>query len=742
MEPISHTGTLKLLPVGKKMKQKLLIGDNSGMLSCYEFRKGEPQVVFQTKVFEGPITSVALGGNPSKRDKIFLAHSQRIVGLTKKGKEFFKLTSSLTETIQNISVEDTRIWTGCEYIYNLYDNGVDSAFYIAKDNINHLMVAKVTRDNDFDTVLACQDSCLRIIHGSNLFLEIPTDAAVTAVGFMEIEADESGVKGPTAIVYGLSTGLLGLVQIFSNGEYTHIWTIEDAGFRNPITSVCVYDIDQDGCMEIITGRDDGRIEVFKQQPESLFAVPYKVFSIDICESIRSIECGIVSTADYHEIIVAAYSGKIISLTTEPVLSRAPEDTYGRTVQTVNNENRIMHLRKEIDTMKAKLEKDRAKFKKQSGNQAALETQMKAAPVEFPVNSKFHLDTVVAAYVLTVELQSPIDMIILRSPVELDLVETDTGSSVLSVTPPHLQQQFGDASNSADDQGRFVAVFRCQSQEKRIVLTLRTNEGEFGNLLITIVADTVPKAAKIIKYDLKPLSLHTKVYEITPEEESRPRTLLRYSGSMSLSTIHEWVQSIFPDVPPRLDEETVEQQYFFRNTFTGATSQVFLRKNEVTFECENASTIAIIKENVTRLANYRRISLEEFVTASDESIPSFLSLIRPKLEHQLSLSRKMELVDAVQEIAMVDAGANNASSAEWMSEEYREILQNQETIRREFKNRDKSLEYLSGIVTDLYVDWYRLHGIDAKQHLPKLHSTIMAGDMDSMVKSFQELSVRR
>ncbi|KAJ1416466.1 hypothetical protein B484DRAFT_454267 [Ochromonadaceae sp. CCMP2298] len=731
MEPISNTGTLKLLPTGKKNKQKLIIGDDSGMLSCYEFKNGGAQIVFQTKVFDGPITCVALGGNSVKRDKIFVSHSQRIAGLTKKGKDFFKLTSSLTETIQNIAVEDTRIWTGCENIYNLCDNGVDSAFYISKDRINDLLVAKVTRDSDFDTVLACQDSCIRIIHGSTLFLEIPTDAAVTALGFMEIEADMSGVKGPTAVIYGLATGALGMAQIFSNGEFTHIWSVDDTA-RSPITCICIDDIDSDGCMEILLGRDDGRIDVFKQQAESIFAVPYKICTKDISESVRSIVCGIVSTVDFREVIVAAYSGKIISFTTEQVLARAPEDQYGRSYQTINNENRIKNLRDEIAALRKTYEADQKKNKKLTA--AGAGGAIKPTP-EFPVNAKFALDTVAAAYVLTVELQSSIDLIILRSPVELDLVETDTGTSVLSVTPPQMQAQFG--GGGGEDAGKFVAVFRCQSQERRIVLTLRTNEGEFGALLVTVVADSQPKAAKIIKYDLKPLSLHTKVYELTPAEKLRPKNKMRYTGSMPLATIHEWVQAIFPEVPPRLDDGVTEQHYFFRNTFTGATCDVLFRKNEVIFECENASTIAIVKENVTRLANYRRILLEEFVTAEDASVASFLGLVQPKLEHQLSLSKKMALVDAVQEIAMTDA-----SSTEWLSDEYKQILGAQETIRREFKSRDKSLEYLSGIITDLFVDWYRLQGVDAKQHLPRLQSSIMAGRMEEVVRSFHELQVRR
>lgn len=48
------------------------------------------------------------------------------------------MTSSLTESIRSIVVEDTKIWSGCEYIYNLYDDGKDKAFYMASDAINSI----------------------------------------------------------------------------------------------------------------------------------------------------------------------------------------------------------------------------------------------------------------------------------------------------------------------------------------------------------------------------------------------------------------------------------------------------------------------------------------------------------------------------------------------------------------------------------------------------------------------------
>lgn len=61
------------------------------------------------------MTALALGGLASaglKRERIFYAQGQKVTGLNKKGKDFFKLTSSLTENINHMAVEETRIWTG------------------------------------------------------------------------------------------------------------------------------------------------------------------------------------------------------------------------------------------------------------------------------------------------------------------------------------------------------------------------------------------------------------------------------------------------------------------------------------------------------------------------------------------------------------------------------------------------------------------------------------------------------
>jgi len=110
--------------------------------------------------------------------------------------------------------------------------------------------------------------------------------------------------------------------------------------------------------------------------------------------------------------------------------------------------------------------------------STLTTPLQAA--DFPINSKFVFDKGSAAYVLTIELQNAIDIVILRSPVVLDLVDSgacafplflwtrmilfdcfpphvvpEIGTAVVSVTPPHMLQQARDDDTSH----KFVAAFR-------------------------------------------------------------------------------------------------------------------------------------------------------------------------------------------------------------------------------------------------------------------------------------------
>ena len=47
----------------------------------------------------------------------------------------------------------------------------------------------------------------------------------------------------------------------------------------------------------------------------------------------------------------------------------------------------------------------------------------------------------------------------------------------------------------------------------------------------------------------------------------------------------------------------------------------------TLFCPASLCPALLQENITRLANYRRVQLEESLTANDASVPSFMSLVK-------------------------------------------------------------------------------------------------------------------
>ena len=77
--------------------------------------------------------------------------------------------------------------------------------------------------------------------------------------------------------------------------------------------------------------------------------------------------------------------------------------------------------------------------------------------------------------------------------------------------------------------------------------------------------------------------------------------------------------------------THTQEHKHARKYANADSHIlslFLSINEqIIFESECASTIAIAKENITRLATYRRIQLEEKLTTDPRSVSSFIGLVR-------------------------------------------------------------------------------------------------------------------
>ena len=761
VDAISSTSTLRLLPPGKKQKQKLLVGDDSGIIYCYEFKKGEPLVVFTYKAFDGPVSSLTIGGISSKRDKIFASSHQKIVGINKKGKEFFNFTSTLTESIHSIVVQDTKIWNSSEYVHNLYNDGEDVNYFMSCDKINDTVIENITRDYECDVVLACQDRCIRVISGSQCSIEIPVSSPVSSVttvtairsngingyegdGTLDIGASAIGYDA-TGILYGTEMGEIGHVQVNREGSLSKSWCIEDNARSlesSKVNAIILADLTKNGVVELIIGRDDGRVEVFGSKGSSDITSPLvKMFSKSLGESVRSLQCGSINSSEHNEIIAAGYSGKIVSFTTELITQRAPDDGYGRSQHTVNDENRIKFLKSELKQLQSKVYKEKDKLKTMysgnGGGRTLLDKACNFGAQNFPLHTSFILDSENAVYKLKIEIQSPLDMVIIRSPAVLELKESSHTMIIPSIVPfeynnPDLT--FKAASEINCFRAKFVAMYLCRNNEKNLDIHFRPCEGHnLGDIIVIVIARCNPKTAKVEKFKLKPLSLHTKIHEPISSKLLSQGSSIRFTGSTSINQSLEWVSKLFPEVPQRLEDNEDEVTLRFMNSFTKAVTICIIHKDEIIVESDSISTLSIAKETLSGIANQRRLRFHEQVIIRDDTVPLFLNKLWPQLNYQLSLATKMELIDSLKEIST----PGDEFICDFLSPEYQLILTNRERIHAEYTERENAIDYLCTIIVDLYMDWQKFMGLDSRYELNEIKKVIYMNDIKGLYALFQK-----
>jgi len=237
----------------------------------------------------------------------------------------------------------------------------------------------------------------------------------------------------------------------------------------------------------------------------------------------------------------------------------------------------------------------------------------------------------------------------------------------------------------------------------------------------------PKTAQVVKVPIKPLSLHHRLYSL--ENADRAMNTLKLTGGFTLAQMHQWLSMCFPEVPGRVQENICELT--FRNAFLGSVVICTYQKGEAVFRSDSMSTIAIIKEVVTKEATARKVKISIQFDLKEETIPGYLNLIHPKLEAQIALARKVELIDAIKEIK------SDGSDSSWMTPEYLEIVENAEIIRKQFKQRPRALEYLSGIVTDFYVDYHKFRGHDEAHRIPQLIGLLQNYQKEALLAFFLE-----
>lgn len=160
--------------------------------------------------------------------------SSQIRGVTKKGKEFFRFDTNLTEEIRLVRVKDVNIFTAGEFSFCRFVESKDVGFMMAPDRINDILVAPVTSTSSPgapNCVLGCKDRKLRVLEGSNTHYEAPAGGSVSCTAELRSGAASAAEPGaprlpgePLELVFGTENGMVG--QAFLWEDKARVATIE------------------------------------------------------------------------------------------------------------------------------------------------------------------------------------------------------------------------------------------------------------------------------------------------------------------------------------------------------------------------------------------------------------------------------------------------------------------------------------------------------------------------------------
>ncbi|XP_075247418.1 BBSome complex member BBS7-like [Convolutriloba macropyga] len=698
---------MELLPAKDGQTQKVVVADQSGHLTVFGVKKGTPSILFKAPL-QKTANVLTLGGQlGSPLDKIFSVVQSEVKAFNRKGKNFLSFSSGMSGQVNSCAIKGSSMFLASDHVYNRFVDLKETDYYLLTDKINSLCVLN-TSDSDMRAVLACQDRLLRVLEGSQLQYEVEVPGNPTYVILLNRIGGYSGEE----VVYGTSDGQLGVITL-GRASPDHGWSHLNELGRGGVTCIDFYKIygpDEPECM--LVGRDDGYVEVFTL---SDFEDPKLVFSFCANESVTAVRGGQVNSSGVDEIVVTTYKGWVFGLTPEmqDVIihsSDAPLPIVVNDTQT----QKVAELESEIKDMQTNLAKEKEKFQQLSANAKSGQAYSAAAP--FSVNEKFVLSREDASYIMALETQVSLDVILMQSDVPIDIIDSDKSSAVMST------------SECDPSEGNFMLVtFRCQANTTRFEVKLRTIEGQYGTLKVYVTPKTQPKFCQVLEYVIKPLSLHQRSHYI---DEDKKYNTLTIEGQFSMSDMHSWVRFCLPEVserPPATEPATLNFVSVFLDTDLSFTYE----KNKAVFKSDNISTIAILKDVISREAIKRKVALNANVVMNDATITHVLNLIHPKMEYQIMLAKKVQLIDGLKDLQMQEDDLN------FLAPEYQEIIEQEQKIRSEYTRQPAHLERLYGMVTDLFIDKFKFKGINVRNKVDELTAVLDAYDLQSLITFFNK-----
>ncbi|KAG7188390.1 hypothetical protein KM043_008041 [Ampulex compressa] len=667
---VTSKGTTRILPAtDSKQTQKFAVADHDGVLHIYGTKKGELQLLF--KSLPGPkINKMILGGVLGcVRDKIFIAYGHSVKGYTHKGKMFLEFDTSLIDPITALYVLGSDLAACARDLYHRYKDCKDADSYLAGETL-HDVVLLPGEGSTVCTILACGDCAVRMLHGT----KTPTLLRLPSIPTVLTPYREGEVVAKDRILVGTMDGRVGLLTLQGDNTLRITWLLPSTG--SEITCMDIYML-QDS-LDILVGHHDGIVEVYAIPDEDTsLCLRYKY---NAGESISSVVGGIIGAPGYTEVLVTTYSGKIFGLSTKPParLEAGQSDTA------------LAKLRTEIAQLRQKLAEEK---------EAASFTADPLAPLILAVNHRMVLREADASYSLSVELDAPIDNVLIQSDTPIELLDVESNTAV--------------------------------ADTNRLEMGLRTIEGQPGTLQIYITSQVQPKCCRRIYLPICALSLHTRLHQENTLSGG-PFNQLRLIGGFTIAEMHAWLSLTLPNIPERPHIQDGEALLVYTSVFIGTLLKCKYKKGSAVFLGENISSIIILRDMLTKEATKRKIKLDVFCDVAESSISRVLELLLPKLDEAQAVVTKIKMLDALSKWEL------NSDPKENLSTKFQELLKTEAELKAHLTKDSEALNRLHGVITDLYVDWERAKGsrrISSKDAAQRLEAALQSRDTALLLHAF-------
>jgi Bardet-Biedl syndrome 7 protein len=150
------------------------------------------------------------------------------------------------------------------------------------------------------------------------------------------------------------------------------------------------------------------------------------------ESVQSVESGYLHAPDKMEVVLATYSGKVISLQQQPAVEAMTPEQLKVYKSEANADKKINATKLEIEKLQQKVSEKKARYQR-------ISNELISQSPQFKVNQKFVLNPSDSTYILTIEVNSNLDCLILQSDIPLDVEDYDKNVSIMSKSLPDPEQ---------------------------------------------------------------------------------------------------------------------------------------------------------------------------------------------------------------------------------------------------------------------------------------------------------------